>query len=264
MGLMQGKKGIVFGLSNDKGLAYHIASKLYDQGADIAFSFAEPLRSRAELLASQMASKLCMPCDVTKEEDIKAFVEAYKSIYGSCDFVLHSVAYANREDLQGNISDLSLDGWNICMHVSAYSLISVARNIKPLMNQGGSILTMSYIGSQRSIYNYNIMGIAKAALESIVRYLSVEFGELDVRVNALSAGAIRTLAIRGISNSTLLLKASELISPRSKPLDHSEVGNSGLYLLSDLSTAVSGEVHYVDCGLGKVGISENQLNFLKD
>jgi len=263
MNLMSGKKGIIFGVSNKRGIAAAIAEKLYAQGAEIAFTYAgEARKDRVTPIAEEMNSKMIMSCDVSSEEEIKATFEAYKEIYGELDFVVHAVAFANREDLQGDFSQISKEGWNVALEVSAYSLIAVARHAKPLMKEGGSIVTLTYLGGEKAIPNYNVMGVAKAALECSVRYLSAEFGELGIRVNAISAGPIKTLAAKGITGFDLLLKASAIRSPMKRNVTLEEVGNAGLYFCSDLSTAVNGEVLHVDCGYHAIAASKEDIKLL--
>lgn len=268
MKLMQGKKGIIFGVSNKRGIAYAIAEKLFEQGAEIAFTYAgEPMKDRVTPLAEAMNSKLIMSCDVTKEEEVKAVFDAYKDVYGQVDFVVHAVAFANKEDLTGSFSNVSREGWDLALGVSAYSLVSIARHAKPLMVEGGSIMALSYLGGERAIPNYNIMGVAKAALECSVRYLASEFGELGIRVNTLSAGPIKTLAAKGIGGFDAMLKVAAVRSPMKRNVALEEVGNTGLYLASDLSTGVTGEIIHVDCGTHAIAGSKEDIhivNFYKN
>lgn len=254
---MDGKKGIIFGVSNKRGIAHAIAEKLHQQGAEIAFTYAgDVMKPRVEPIASEMGSKLCISCDVTQDDEIKAAFEEYAKVYGQLDFVVHAVAFANREDLTGNFSDTSIEGWNLALGVSAYSIIPIARYAKPLMTNGGGIVALSYLGGERSVPNYNVMGVAKAALESSVRYLAAELGPNDIRVNALSAGPIKTLAAKGISGFDILLKVNAARSPMKRNITLDEVGNSGLYLCSDLSSGVSGETHHVDCGYHSIATTK--------
>ena len=254
--LMSGKKGIVFGVSNKRGIAYAIAKQLHDHGAEIAFTYAnEVMESRVKPIAEEMNSKLVMECDVTNEDHISAVFDAYKKTYGQCDFLIHAVAFANREDLMGNFSDLDKEGWDLALGVSAYSLISLSRAAKPLMTDSGSIIALTYLGGEKYVPNYNIMGVAKAALECSVRYLAAEFGEIGVRVNALSAGPVKTLAFKGIAGSDILLKINRARSPLKRNITLEDVGNAGLYLCSDLSSGVTGETHHVDSGVHCVAIS---------
>ncbi|MDD3419449.1 MAG: enoyl-ACP reductase [Candidatus Gastranaerophilales bacterium] len=255
MGLMEGKKGIIFGVSNQKGIANAIAEKLFEQGADIAFTYANAqMESRVRPIAESMNAKLIMECDVTNEEAIKNVFEEYAKIYGELDFIIHSVAFANRDDLQGNFSDTSKAGWDLALGVSAYSLIPMVRYGKPLMKEGSSVTALTYLGSVKAVANYNIMGVAKAALESSVRYLAQEMGEIGVRVNALSAGPIKTLAGSGIGGFNTMLKVAAKKAPLQRNVSLEDVGKSGLYLVSDLASGVTGEVHYVDCGQNIVGM----------
>ncbi|NBV83794.1 SDR family oxidoreductase, partial [bacterium] len=200
----------------------------------------------------EMGSKLCISCDVTKEAEIKAVFDAFSETYGTLDFVIHAVAFANREDLTGEFSNTSIEGWNLALGVSAYSIVPMARFAKPLMTNGGSIVALSYLGGERSVPNYNVMGVAKAALEASVRYLAAEMGSDNIRVNALSAGPIKTLAAKGISGFDILLKVNAARAPMKRNITLNEVGNSGLYLCSDLSSGVTGETHHVDCGYHSV------------
>lgn len=249
MGLMTGKKGIVFGVSNRRGIANAIAKAVHAQGGEMAFTYAgEVMESRVRPIAESYDSQLVMPCDVTSESDIQAVFKAYKDVYGQLDFVVHAVAFANREDLAGNFSDISLEGWNVALHVSAYSLISISREAKKLMTSGGSIVTLSFLGGERFVPNYNVMAVSKAALECNVRYLAAEFGPDQIRVNALSAGPVKTLAAKGISGFDILYKIADARSLMKRNITLDEVGGSGLYLLSDLSGGVTGETHHVDCG----------------
>lgn len=253
MKLMEGKKGIIFGVSNKRGIAYAIAESLYNHGAEIAFTYAgDIMKDRVTPLAEAMNSKLIMACDVTQENEIRETFEAYEKIYGRLDFVIHAVAFANREDLAGDFSQLSKAGWDLALGVSAYSLIPIAKYAKPLMTEGGAITTLTYLGGERTVPHYNVMGVAKAALEATVRYLASEMGHLQIRVNALSAGPIKTLAAKGISGFDILLKINGARSPMKRNVTLEEVGNAGLYLSSDLSKGVTGETHHVDCGYHSV------------
>ena len=190
MGLMSGKKGIIFGVSNKRGIGFSIAKRLHEEGADIAFTYAgEIMKDRVTPLAESMDSKLITSCDVTSNSDIERVVKEYKDIYGSCDFIIHAVAFANREDLEGDFSSVSREGWNTAMDVSAYSFVAIAHQFKSILNHSGALVALTYLGGERSVPNYNVMGVAKAALEASVRYLASEFGELGIRVNSISAGS---------------------------------------------------------------------------
>lgn len=246
---MEGKKGIIFGVSNHRGIAYAIAEKLHEHGAEMAFTYAnELMESRVRPLAEKLDGKVILECDVTKEDHIEHVFKICKEKMGHLDFVVHAVAFANKEDLNGDFSKTTKEGWDLALGVSAYSLIPIARHAKPLMTNGGSILTLSYLGGERSVPNYNVMGVAKAALEANVRYLAAEFGKDEVRVNAISAGPVKTLAAKGISGFDILYKITEIRSPMKRNITLEEVGNAGLYLASNLSTGVTGETHHVDCG----------------
>ena len=249
MDLMKGKKGIIFGVSNKRGIGYGIANALHQNGAEIAFTYAgEIMKGRVTPIAEEMNSKLIMSCDVTKEDEVEAVFKAYKETYGELDFVIHAVAFANREDLAGDFSNIGRAGWDLALGVSAYSLLPIARHAKPLMRSGGSIIALTYLGGEKAVPHYNVMGVAKAALDACVRYLATEFGPLNIRVNAISAGPIKTLAAKGISGFDVLLKINQLRSPMKRNVTLEEIGNAGLYLCSDLSTGVTGEIHHVDCG----------------
>ncbi|MSR88386.1 MAG: enoyl-ACP reductase [Candidatus Margulisbacteria bacterium] len=249
MKLMEGKRGIVFGVSNKWGIAYAISQSLFEQGAEIAFTYAgEIMKDRVTPLAKSMNSKLIMSCDVTQESEIATVFEEFKKVYGRCDFIVHAVAYANRDDLTGNFYDLTKEGWDVALGVSAYSLIPIARHAKPLMTEGGAIVTLTYLGGERYVPNYNVMGVAKAALECTVRYLAAEMGVDGIRVNALSAGPVKTLAAKGIAGFDTLFKITGARAPMKRNVTLEEVGNAGLYLVSHLSGGVTGETHHVDCG----------------
>lgn len=257
MKLMEGKKGIIFGVSIKRGIAYSIAKAIYDQGGEIAFTYAnEAMKSRVTPLAEEMGAKIITECDVTNEDHIKATFEKFKEVYGKLDFVIHAVAYANKEDISGNFYETSRAGWDLALGVSAYSLIPISRYAMPLMSEGGAITTLTYLGSVMSVANYNVMGVAKAALESTTRYLALELGEHGIRVNALSAGPLKTLAAKGIAGFDTMLKANKLRAPLRRNVTLEDVAGAGLYLSSDLSSGVTGEVHYVDCGFNTVGISK--------
>lgn len=263
MGIMEGKKGIIFGVSNKRGIAYSIANAIHNEGGEIAFTYAnEMMEARVRPIAEEMNSRLIMECDVTNESQITEVFNAYKQQYGTIDFLIHAVAFANRDDLDGDFSSISKAGWDMALGTSAYSLIALARNAKPLMAENGAITALTYLGGERYVPNYNIMAIAKSALDSSVRYLAAEFGEMGVRVNSLSAGPIKTLAFKGIAGSDILLKISEMRAPLQRNVTLEEIGNSGLYLSSPLSTGVTGEIHHVDCGMHSVAINKQDALLL--
>ena len=262
MGLMTGKKGIIFGVSNKFGIANAIAEQLYEQGAEIAFTYAsEVMEKRVRPIAESMNAKLILECDVTKEEDVKKVFEEYEKTYDKLDFVVHAVAFANKDDLMGDFYTVSREGWDLAMHISAYSLVSISRYAKPQMEKsgGGSILALTYLGSTKVVANYNIMGVAKAALESSMRFIANDLGKYNIRCNCLSAGPIKTMAAKGIGGFDRMLKANVLKAPLKRTPDVTEVGKAGLYLLSDLSSAVTGQVQFVDCGASSVFASMDEM-----
>ncbi len=249
MGLMTGKRGIIFGVANDLSIAWGIAQRLHAEGASLAFTYLnESLEKRVRPLAESLQADLILPCDVASDAEIEAVFKAAGERWGGVDFVVHSVAFANREDLKHPFSQTSRDGFKLAMDISAYSLVAMARYAAPLMKEGGSIVTLTYLGAQRVIPNYNVMGVAKAALEASVRYLAADLGEKGIRVNAISAGPIKTLAASGIANFREKLKLMDERAPLKRCVTQDEVGGSALYLLSDLASGVTGEVHYVDAG----------------
>ena len=263
MTLMAGKKGLIFGVSNKRSIGYGIANALFQAGAEIGFTYAgDVMEGRVRPIAESMNAPFVMDCDVTDEAAIKAVFDKAKETFGTIDFVVHSVAFANRDDLLGNFSDTSIDGWNLALGVSAYSLLPITKYASQLMPNGGSIITLSYLGGERSVPNYNVMGVAKAALECSVRYLAAEYGSQDIRVNAISAGPIRTLAAKGISGFDMIWKVNELRSPMKKNVSIDDVGNSGLYLCSDLSKGVTGETHHVDAGFHSVAVSKEDVKLI--
>ena len=263
MGLMTGKKGIIFGVSNTHGIAYAIAQRLFEEGADIAFTYAgEVMEKRVRPLAEGMNSKLIMNCDVTKEDEIKAVFDECEKVYGKLDFVVHAVAFAQREDLQGRFIDTSKQGWDTALGVSSYSLVSICRNAEPLLNEGASVFALTYLGSEYAVANYNVMGVAKAALESSMRYLAVDLGKKGIRVNCLSSGAVKTLASSGIAGFGRMLKAAAVKSPLQRNVALQDVGSAGLYLASDLSSGTTGEVIYVDCGCRSVYASIEEMELM--
>lgn len=265
MDLMKGKKGIIFGVSNTSGIAYGIAKEIHDAGGEIAFTYANPaMEKRVRPIAESMDSKLIMECDVTDEEKLKEVFEEYSKTYGELDFVIHAVAFANRDDLTGEFINTSKDGWNLAMGVSAYSLVAISRAARPYMKNGGSIFALTYLGSEKVVANYNIMGVAKAALEASMRYLAENLGKENIRVNCISAGPVKTLAASGIGGFNKMLKAAVLKAPMHRNVTLEDIGKTGLYLASDLSTGVTGEVIHVDGGCHAVyGSIEEMEAFVK-
>ncbi len=253
MGLMTGKRGVVFGVANDKSIAWGIAQQLRAAGAELAFTYLnEALEKRVRPLAESLDAEIILPCDVQNEEDITAVFSEIGKQWGKIDFVVHAIAFANREDLKQPFSQTSRDGFRLALDVSAYSLISLTRGALPVLNEGAGIVAMTYLGAVRSVPAYNVMGVAKAALESSVRYLAAELGEKNIRVNAISAGPIKTLAASGIGGFKEKLRIAEERAPLKRLVTQDDVGKAALYLLSDLASGVSGEVHYVDAGFNTV------------
>ena len=262
MGLMEGKQGIIFGVSNKFGIANAIAEQLYAQGAQIAFTYAnEAMEKRVRPIAESMNTKMCVECDVTKDEDVKRVFDEYAKKYNKLDFVVHAVAFANKEDLLGDFYTTTREGWDLAMHVSAYSLLTISKYAKPQMEAsgGGSIMAMTYLGATKVVANYNIMGVAKAALESSMRFIANDLGKYNIRCNCLSAGPVKTLAAKGIGGFDRMLKANVLKAPLKRTPDVDEVGKAALYLLSDLSSAVTGQVQFVDCGASEVFASLDEM-----
>ncbi len=265
MNLMEGKKGVIFGVSNQRGIAYGIASELNKAGAEIAFTYVnEVMEGRVRPIAEEMNAKIIMECDVTKEEDIKKVFAECEKVYGKIDFVVHAVAFANKEDLQGEFINTSKEGWDLALGVSAYSLISIARNAQPVMKEGGSIFALTYLGSEYVVANYNVMGVAKAALESSVRYLATDLGKFGIRVNAISAGAVKTLAAKGISGFDKMLKAAIVKAPLKRNVTLEDIGRAGIYLASDLSSGTTGQILFVDCGCHAVYASGEEMQIISE
>ena len=253
--IMQGKKGLIIGVANNRSIAYGIAKACKNQGADVILTYQnEKMQKRVQKVADELGVNNIYPLDVSKPEEIDALKESIEKDYGKIDFLVHSVAFAPREALDGKFINTSKEAFNIAMEISVYSLIEVVQKLEPIMNDGASVLTLTYLGSTRYIPHYNVMGVAKAALEASVRYLAVDLGERKIRINALSAGPIKTLAASGIGDFSEILKYNEKNSPLMKNVTIDEVGNSGMYLLSDLSSGVTGEVHFVDSGYNIMGM----------
>lgn len=253
--LMQGKKGLIIGVANNRSIAYGIAKSCAAQGAQMAFTYlSDRFKKKVEPLANECGSSIVYELDATKPEQIKALKEDLKKDFGEIDFIVHSIAFAPKEGLSGRFCDITKDAFNIAMEVSVYSLIEITGALRDILSKNSSILTLSYYGGVKYIPNYNLMGVAKAALEMSVKYLAEDLGKDGIRVNAISAGPIKTLAASGIDDFSFMLKWNEAHSPLKKNVTIDEVGNSGMYLLSDLSSAVSGEVHYVDGGFNIMGM----------
>lgn len=252
---MEGKRGLIMGVANDKSLAWGIAHHLHKQGAELAFTYqGEILEKRVRPLAESVGSDFLIPCDVADEENLDKTFSVLKKKWGKIDFLLHAIAFSDKEELKGPYFDTSKKNFTMALDISCYSFTSICRRALPLMSEGGSLLTLSYYGAEKVMPHYNVMGVAKAALEASVKYLAVDLGKHNIRVNALSAGPARTLASSGIGDFSYILKWNQYNSPLRRNVLLDEVGKSGLYLLSDLSSAVTGEIHHVDCGYNVVGM----------
>ena len=257
--LMAGKRGLIMGVANERSIAWGIASAVSAQGAELAFTYqGEALAKRVRPLAESVGSDIVLPCDVGDDASIDAVFEEIEARWGGLDFLVHAIAYSDKEELKGKYVDTSRDNFVKSLDISCYSFTAVARRAVPLMNGGGSLLTLTYYGAERVMPHYNVMGVAKAALEASVRYLAADLGEQNIRVNAISAGPIKTLAASGIGDFRYILKWNEYNSPLHRNVDIDQVGGSALYLLSDLSSGVTGEVHHVDSGYHVVGMMSTQ------
>ena len=255
MGYLKNKRGVIMGVANDHSIAWGIAKKLSDEGAELCFTYqGDSLLRRVRPLAESINNNFLIECDVLKKESIETTFKEINDKWDTIDFILHSIAFSDKEELKGKYIKTSRDNFIQTMLISCFSFTEIANEAQKMMNNGGSMLTLTYDGSQKFIPNYNVMGVAKAALESSVRYIAADLGELDIRVNALSAGPMKTLAMAGISGGKNMMKWSEKNSLMFRNISLDDVGKSGLYLLSDLSSGVTGEIHYVDCGYNKVGV----------
>jgi enoyl-[acyl-carrier protein] reductase I len=252
--LLEGKNGLILGVANKASIAWAIAQSTANAGAKLAFNYQnERLRENVEELAAKLPAAQCYACDAGNDEEITALMNAYKADYGKLDFLVHSIAFAPREELTGEFINTSREGFKTALEVSAYSLVAFARAALPIMNEGGSIITLTYLGAERVVPHYNVMGVAKAALEAVVRYLASDLGPKGIRVNAISAGPIRTLAARGVSGITNMVAHHREVAPLRKATEQSEVGDTGLFLVSNLSRGITGEVIYVDGGYNILG-----------
>ena len=247
--LMRGKRGLVMGVANDHSIAWGIAKAVASQGAELAFTFQnDSLAKRVKPLAQSLGASLVMPCDVEDLGSVDAAFAAVRKTWGSLDFLVHCIAYSERAELKGRYADTTRENFLRTMLISAFSFTEAAKRAAALMPKGGSLLTLSFGGSERAMPNYNVMGVAKSALESSVRYLAADFGPQGIRVNAISAGPIRTLAGAGIADARVMFNFQNIHAPLRKALTIEDIGGAGLYLLSDLSSGVTGEIHYVDAG----------------
>ncbi len=252
---MQGKRGLIMGVANNRSIAWGIAKTLADHGAELAFTYqGDAIRRRVEPLAAEIGSKIVLPCDVTQPQSVDDVFGTLSREWGSMDFLVHAIAYSDKDQLDGRYLDTSQENFNLTMLVSCYSLTAVAQRAEKLMTNGGSILTLTYYGAEKVMPHYNVMGVAKAALEASVRYLAADLGKQNIRVNAISAGPIKTLAASGIADFRYILKWNEYNAPLRRTVTIEDVGGAGLYLLSDLSRGVTGEIHHVDSGYHIIGM----------
>ena len=253
--LMAGKRGLVMGLANDRSLAWGIAQKLAEHGADLAFSYqGEALEKRVRPLAEQLGSSRLVDCDVSDMAALDRTFDELKKGWDRLDFVVHAIGFSDKNELRGGYVDTSLDNFLMTMNISVYSFVAVAQRARTMMTDGGSLLTLSYYGAEKVIPHYNVMGVAKSALETSVKYLAADLGKENIRVNAISAGPIKTLAASGIGDFRYIMKWNEYNSPLRRNVTIEDVGGAGLYLLSDLSSGVTGEIHHVDAGYNVVGM----------
>ena len=252
---MAGKRGLIMGLANDKSLAWGIAQKLSEAGAELAFSYqGEALGKRVKPLAEQLGSDFVFDCDVSDMDRLDASFAELAERWPTIDFVVHAIGFSDKNELRGKYVDTSLENFLLTMNVSAYSFVAVAKRARTMMPEGGSLLTLSYYGAEKVVPHYNVMGVAKAALEASVKYLAMDLGPENIRVNAISAGPIKTLAASGIGDFRYIMKWNELNSPLRRNVTIEDVGGAGLYLLSDLASGVTGEVHHVDAGYNVIGM----------
>jgi enoyl-[acyl-carrier protein] reductase I len=253
--LMQGRRGLIMGVANDRSIAWAIARACAAQGAELAFTFqGEALGKRVKPLAESVGSDLVLPCDVSNDAEMDAAFAAVEARWGRLDFLVHAIGYADKQFLRGRYLDTPREAFLQALDISCYSFVAVGRRAAALMGAGGSLLTLSYYGAEKWVPHYNVMGVAKAALEASVRFMAADLGERNIRVNAISAGPIKTLAASGIGDFRYILKWNQYNSPMRRNVTLEEVGGAGVYLLSPLSTGVTGEVHHVDCGYHIVGM----------
>ena len=253
--LLNGKKGLIIGVANKHSIAWAIAQSTAGQGAQLFFNYQnERLKQNVEELTATLPGAKAYPCDVSNDGEITALMQQVQKDFGQIDFLIHSLAFAPREELTGQFINTSRQGFAMALDISAYSLIAVARAALPLMTAGGSIVTLTYLGSERVVPHYNVMGVAKAALESAVRYLAYDLGPLNIRVNAISAGPIKTLAARGVSGITKMVDHHKEVAPLRRPTEQGDVGDTALFLVSTLGRGISGEVIYVDGGFNILGM----------
>jgi enoyl-[acyl-carrier protein] reductase I len=259
MTILAGKKGLIMGVANNRSIAWGIAQEAKKYGADLAFTYqGDALKKRVDPLAESLGSDIVLPCDVTNEESIKSVFDELGKKWGKLDFIVHAIAYSDKEELKGRYIDTSLENFKNTMHISAFSLVSVCKHGEELMkkSEGASVIALSYYGAEKVVPHYNVMGVAKAALESSVKYLASDLGISNIRVNAISAGPVKTLAASGIGDFKYIFKWNENNAPLKKNITIEEVGGSAAYLLSQLSSGVTGETHHVDAGYHVVGMKD--------
>ena len=258
--MLKNKKGVIFGIANDHSIAWGIAKKLAENGAELAITYQNDiLLKRVKPLAQKINSNLLIKCDFSERNSIKKCFEEIKNRFHNIDFIIHAAAYSNKEELNGKYLNTSKDNFINTLNISCFSFTEISKEASKIMNDGGSLLTLSFYGANKVMPNYNVMGIAKAALETSVKYLSVDLGSQKIRVNAISAGPMRTLAGAAITNARDVYNYTQKNSPLKRNVNLEELGNSALYFISDLSKSVTGEIHYVDCGFNIVGIPNNDI-----
>jgi enoyl-[acyl-carrier protein] reductase I len=255
MSLLAGRKAIILGVANDHSIAWAIAQAMHREGAEVAFTYVgEAIERRVRPLAESIGSNIVLPCDVTSDDDIRGLADQLRSSWGSLDTVIHAVAFASREELKGRFADTSREGFRTALEVSVYSLVAITRALEPLMRSGGSIVTLTYLGAEKVLPGYNVMGVAKAALEASVRYLAYDLGRSGIRVNAISAGPVRTLSAAGITGFKDMMRHHAERAPLQRNIAVAEVGDAAVFLASDLAGAITGEVIHVDAGYSIVGV----------
>ncbi|MDC1185170.1 enoyl-ACP reductase [Alphaproteobacteria bacterium] len=256
--MIKGKKGIIIGIANDHSIAWGIAKQLHANGADLAITYQNnTLLKRVKPLADKVSSNILVECDVNNEDHLQNTLTQVKKGFGTIDFIIHAVAYSDKNELNGRYIETSKDNFIKSVSISCYSFTRITKIFQPIINPGGSLVTLSFLGASKVMPNYNVMGVAKAALETSVKYLSVDLGDQDIRVNAISAGPMRTLAGAAIANARDVFNYTSENSALQRNVNLDELGNSALYLVSDLSSAITGEIHYVDCGFNIVGMPKS-------
>ena len=252
---LSGKQGVILGIANELSIAWHIAKACKDNGAEICLTYPnEMMKSRVIKLGEELEVKHYFECDVSNQESIESACEQIKSIYGEIDFIVHAVAFSDKNELKGRYIDTSAQNFTNTMNISCYSLTAIAKHLSPILSKEGSILTLSYYGAEKAIPNYNVMGVAKAALETSIKYLALDLGVDGIRVNAISAGPIRTLAAAGISDFRKMLNWTEKNSPLKRNVTGTDIGGAAVFLLSNASSGITGEILHVDCGYNTVGM----------